>query len=632
MRTALVVVLTMLVGMAWAQVEGENLIGNPGFEEGLEGWDEREEPIVRDEEVRFTGRYSCKSVGHADLQYPDFHWVKSVEIPARPNVGYQFSLMMKASFTEGSVAPSIREVGADGKTTAYHTGEKLGPGEYDWHAVSRDFNSTHRAHHFQVYLIFQGVIGTAWYDDLKLVELKPEPLPPIGTGAAVTFPGSAGSLDMRVAPVTLLKRMPPITMVETTGAVYSVAADGATITGSQRIGIEREAVTIRIDPPPSQLDVLRSDESVCVLGNDKLEVGIQCDSLIVLAPGVDTTITNKGSYGGAWPQNQQGCVQIIDDDGGVCVYPYLVPGTGVAWEVEQEPGDLTQPGWECSYELGAGTLLGVSIFPPRPYDWQKSFDWQLAHTSNYPTDRTLETWSRYVKLVTLHEGMWEGEQPQPHVGPYAPIDARPFQRVITTCHRLGLKLIPYMSPYYFCDQSIDGFLENLAERREKYGFDGIYYDGIYFKDWVKSYRLMRRTREMFPDGPIYLHTSWGPPVGQHDIWCPFVDTYADIVLRGEGKQSDTPDDNYMRYVAAGYKLSNAIGLMKGHRWEVSAEEQYRIMLGYNGRARMGVYPGRDAQRNFVWPGQDGELANPWTQLYFPVLQQMRAEWEAGELP
>jgi len=631
MRTALVVVLTVLVGVAWAQ-EGENLLGNPGFEDALEGWDEREKPIVLDEKVRFTGRYACKSVGHVELQHPGFHWVKSADIPAEPNTMYQFSFMMKAAFTEGTMAPSIREVGEDGKTVAYHAAERLGPGGYEWHTVSRDFHSTVRAHHFQVYLIFRDVIGTAWYDDLKLVELKPEPLPPIGTGAAVTFPGSAGSLDMRVEAVRKLKAIPPITIVETTGALYRIAEDSGTITGRQRIGVEREAVTITIAPVSGAMKVLRSDESVCVLGNDRLEIGIQCDSLIVLAPGVDTTFTVTGSLGGKWTQNQQGCVQVIDDDGGVCVYPYTLPGSGVVADVSQEPGNLTQPGWECRYQLGAGTLIGVSIFPPREFDWQKSFDWQLAHTSNYPTDGTLETWSRYVKLVTLHEGMWEGEQPQPHVGPYQPLDEEQFRRVIATCHRLGLKLIPYMSPYYFYDQSIDAFLANLSERRERYGFDGIYYDGIYFKDWVKSYRLMRRTREMFPDGPVYLHTSWGPPVGQHDIWCPFVDTYADIVLRGEGKRSKTSDDSYMRYVAAGYRLSNATGLMKGHKWEVSAEEQYQIMLGYNGRARMGVYPSRDAKGGFVWPGQDGTLGNPWTQFYFPALQQMRARWEAGDLP
>ena len=346
MRSALAVILTVFSSVAWAQ-EGENLIVNPGFEEGLDGWDERGRPIVRDEVERFTGRYSCRSVGHADLRYPGFHWVKSADIPAKPNAGYRFSLMMKARFTEGTMSPCIREVGEDGKTITYHTATKMGPGECEWHAVSRDFHSTSRAHHFQVYLVFRDVIGTAWYDDMKLVELTPEPLPPIGTGATVTFPGSAGSLDMRVEPVRQLRSVPPITLVSATGATYRVGGDGGSIRGQQRIGVARDAVQITIDPPPGELAVLRSDESVCVLGNEKLEIGVQCDSLIVLAPGVDTTFTVSGSYCGKWTQNQQGCVQVIDDEGGVCVYPYVVPGTGVAWNVDQEPGDLAQPGWQC---------------------------------------------------------------------------------------------------------------------------------------------------------------------------------------------------------------------------------------------------------------------------------------------
>ena len=475
----------------------------------------------------------------------------------------------------------------------------------------------------------RNVIGTAWYDDVKLAESKPEPLPPIGTGAAVTFPGSAGSLEMKVESVQEPAAADAPTVVQTTGAVYDTSADGSTITGRQRVGVERPAITISISPAPGPLKVMRSDESVCVLGNENLEIGVQCDSLIVLAPGRETTFTIAGSFGGKWTQNDQGCVQVTDDDGGVCVYPYIVPGSGVTTPVDQEPGDLSAPGWKCTYTLEAGTLLGVSIYPPRQFDWQKSFDWQLAHTSNYPTDSALETWSKYVKLVTLHEGMWAGEQPQPHVGPYEPVDEAQFERVIATCHRLGLKLIPYMSPYYFYNQSMDGFLENLAQRREKYGFDGIYYDGIYFKDWVKSYKLMRRTRELLPDGPIYLHTSWGPPLGKHDIWCPFVDTYADIVLRGEGRELTAPDDPYVRYVSAGYKLSNAIGLIKGHKWGVPYDQQLRTVLSYNGRERLSVYPSRDAEGNFHWPGEDGTLDNDWTRVYWPALQEMKRAWEAG---
>ncbi len=633
MRWLMAALTLLAAGVCLADEAGENLVGNAGFEDGIEGWDERGEPIVRDDQVRFTGTCSCRSAGHEDLEYPDFHWVKSAEIPAEPNREYLFQIMVRASVTDGLVVPSVREVDESGTPITYHTAQQIGPGEHDWHQAARRFNSSTRAHHFQIYLIMRDCIGTAWYDDVALHQLQADPLPPVGTGAAVTFPGSAGNLDMRVGePVTLLT-FPAQTMVETTGArlLLRETDDALILTGSQRIGVERESWTATITPPPGSLRALRSDESVCILGNEHLEIGFQCDSLVVIAPGRDTTISVEARIGGVWTQNIDGHVQVTDDHGGVGVYPYVMPGSGVTSDITQEPGDLSQPGWTCRYELGAGTLLGISIYPCRPFDWEKSFEWQLAHTSDYPTDSALETWSRYVKLVTLHEGMWSGEQPMPHTGPYEPLDEEQFRRVIATCERLGLKVIPYMSPYYYVEPEVDDFMAQLAERREEYGFDGIYYDGIYFRDWVKSYRVMRLTREMFPDGPVYLHTSWGPPVGRHDLWCPFIDTYADIVLRGEGKETEGRFNPYVRYVSAGYRLSNAIGFMKGHRWELPYEDQLREMLSYNGRERLSVYPGRDDEGNFHWPGEDGTLDNAWTQVYWPLLQDMKRAWEAGEL-
>ncbi len=623
--------LIVLSAASYADQEGANLVRNPGFEVGPDGWDERGRPIVLDQTERFTGRCSCKSVGTKDLKYPDFHWVKSADIPAERNRSYDFSLMVKASFTKGTLSPSVREVDAGNKTITYHRAEALGPGEYDWHRASTHFHSSARAHHFQVYLVMRNVIGTAWYDDVKLVQLRPEPLPKVGDGSAVTFPGSPGELKMRVEEVSEPTE-PGITFrVRTTGAVYEIKAEAGLIAGRQRLGADREVVAIRLEPAPGPLRKIRADDSVCVLGNDKLEIGVQCDSLIVIAPGAAATVAIEGRIGGKYSANEGGNVQVIDDRGGVGVYPYAPPGSGVVLEAEQDPGDLAAPGWKCRYALNAGTLVGVSIFPPREFDWERSFRWQLAHTGGYPPDSALRTWSKYVKLVCLHESIWAGGMPVTHTGPYRLLAEDEFRRCVATCDKLGLKLIPYMSAYYYYRPHLDDFLQQLAEKKRTLGFHGIYYDGIYFRDWVKSYELMRRTREMFPAGPIYLHTSWGPPAGTQTIWCPFIDTYADIVLRGEGHATRGRDDPYVRYIAAGYRLSNAIGLMKGNKWDIPYEQQLDVMLGYNGRARLGVYPSKDAAGRYRWPGQDGKLENPWTQHYYPRLQEMEQAWRAGEL-
>jgi len=156
--------------------------------------------------------------------------------------------------------------------------------------------------------------------------------------------------------------------------------------------------------------------------------------------------------------------------------------------------------------------------------------------------------------------------------------------------------------------------------------------GPFARAEVGPHTIMRLTRAMFPDGPVYLHDTLSAPVHQYDIWCPFIDTYADIVLRGEGRPTEGLTPPYVRYVAAGYRLSNAIGMMKGSRWDVPYEDQLREMLRHNGRARLGVYPGGpDAEGVQHWPGEGGTLDNPWTQVYWPILQDMRRRWEAGEL-
>ncbi|NQT16379.1 MAG: hypothetical protein HQ582_26715 [Planctomycetes bacterium] len=151
------------------------------------------------------------------------------------------------------------------------------------------------------------------------------------------------------------------------------------------------------------------------------------------------------------------------------------------------------------------------------------------------------------------------------------------------------------------------------------------YDG-----WIESYRVMRRTRELFPDGCVYLHSTIGPPLFSRTMWCPFIDTYADFVLRGEGYPAEGPEDPYVRYVAAGYRTSNAIGMMKGDKWKgVDGKRQLEIMLSYNGRARWGTYPTTSKDGQLVFPGQKTRPKDLFTEFYFPELKRLQQQWRAG---
>jgi len=235
--------------------------------------------------------------------------------------------------------------------------------------------------------------------------------------------------------------------------------------------------------------------------------------------------------------------------------------------------------------------------------------------------------------VTLHasprletHGIWEG--PCPWIGPYylSPESERKFRRVISTCHRLGMKVLPYFAPGMHADTDLDRFMAEVARLKTTYGFDGVYYDGLYpADDWTKSYELMRMTREWIgPDDPVYIHNTESPPLGDQRngrIYCPFMDTYADFQLRGESVEISGLDDPYLRFCASGYGNSNVIGLLKlNTARDIGDEMLYHLaFLKMHGRMLLSGYP---EVGSAVYPGEKGEIRDDWWR-YVRALQALK---------
>ena len=623
----IVCLLLLLFGIAHGGEESKNLPPNPGFDSpDGRGWNVRGKPITLDPK----GAYEtpcCRVVMPKDEKYPNFYFVCSEHIPAKPNRTYTFKVLVKTAHTAGAALPSVRLVNAEGKSVGYKRAAELEPGERDWQEYAVTFTTPSTTATMQVYLIHRQLEGPVWYDECRLTERPPRRVPAIGTGRAVTFEGGPGALDMRVEHVQ--ERDGKIS-VRTTGADYVIDPAAGTIAGSQRIEVQRPMAAIRFPQGLKGLRVLRHDAQVCVLTTGELDIGIQCDSLMVLAAAEKQAVVCTGEVAAKWARYEGGHVLAIDDRGGVGVYHHAIPGSGVEMDAPVAPTDLAKPGWTCTHTIGAGVRLGLSIFPPRPFDWEKSFKWRLCHTGGAcPPDPVLEKWSRHVTHMCLHaSAMWQG--PHAWCGPYKHRDAADFRRCIATCKRLGMTVIPYMSPWYYHIRDAQAFMKQLAEQKAEFGFRGIYYDGLWHDDWLESYRVMRMTRALFPEGCVYLHTTIGPPLWSKTMWCPFLDTYADFVLRGESYSAKGPDDAYIRYVAAGYRLSNALGMMKGNKWEgCDAKQQRQIMLSYNGRSRWGTYPSKSQEGEFVFPGQNGPLKGLFVDWYFPELDRLEKEWRAG---
>ena len=137
---------------------------------------------------------------------------------------------------------------------------------------------------------------------------------------------------------------------------------------------------------------------------------------------------------------------------------------------------------------------------------------------------------------------------------FVPFDEPALRACIKEAHALGMRVIPYMSPFYSVAKGRD-FLEKVESVLNRYGFDGVYFDGVSL-DLRDSYEIVRAARAILRDRLLYLHCT-SDPIGD-DIRCPFIETYADFTVRGEHRAS-LLTDGYLRYMISGHNVSNAVG-------------------------------------------------------------------------
>jgi hypothetical protein len=271
--------------------------------------------------------------------------------------------------------------------------------------------------------------------------------------------------------------------------------------------------------------------------------------------------------------------------------------------------DLThaaETGWDVRYQLDRDGRFLFSVFPPRPFDEAQYYGECILHHGTigpwvvdpYPTDAMLEKAREQTRVVVLHEGLWTGKLTRDGKevrtvkdlyaeGAYASHDFVPFDegelaRTVATAHRLGMKVIPYMSPFYSSARD-RVYWRNVRDRLARHGMDGLYFDGISF-DILESYRVIREARRVVGDGPLYVHCTSDPV--SRNVFCPFIDAYADYILRAE--HSTALSDPYLRYVISGYNVSNAIGHLCYYDFpaetlratiEKAFEHRFRFYLG-----------------------------------------------------
>ena len=380
--------------------------------------------------------------------------------------------------------------------------------------------------------------------------------------------------EMKVETVTEDKS--EITVV-TTGAkyVFDKSAKKGRIFCHQQLNQRRLLVTVELNYPLSTLSVEYQDEATCVLhqavgGCRPLRLQVNSDSLLDLSCSRELDLVLSGDFLADYTAQKDSNTILIDESGGVGFYPYR----GLK---KTELADLTDPNWQIKYGLDEYCRFFVSVFPPRPLDQRQTQKDRIAHhnvappwlISPYPPDGMIEEASKYTNILVLHSMIWQGKRTRAGqlittveelledaswcCFDYVPVNEEELTRVIKKAHSVGMRVLPYMSPMFSMAKGKD-FLDRLESTLEKYDFDGVYFDGISM-DILYSYEMIRAARARLGDRLIYFHCTDEPLRSQH-IHCPFIDTYADFVLRGENYEHF--DDKHLRYAISGFNISNAI--------------------------------------------------------------------------
>ncbi len=569
-----------------------------------------------------------------------WNWVVAARntLPLVPNRTYRLSALIDCDWERPvEVNIGIQTLDGGGKIAMSQfnglPNKTDGWRRWEWE-INTDPQAAHGRFEFHIYNFpIQGKLRVA---DVAFVELPPTELEPFAKGEGASFRGGPGNLPMRIEAV---EAGPKVIVVRTTGARYAFDLDASSLLAEQLVEAERPVAEWQSSLDLRGLEVLEHDETQCLLANDRVTIGVQCDSLIMVVPHDEMTLACKSGIGGKWNRLAFGHLLAMDDLGGFAVNPSIPLGTGrlARLDADQMPSwlsagsmdfsgrvnDVTfisaaEPGWTAKWHLSPGERIGLSVFPPRPYPWADSFSqtFSLTHTHVSPT--AYEQFGGYVDALILWEFVgrkWAMSWGREHVV----TDPDLLRRHLEAIHQAGMKGILYMSPWFYYSRDPEEFASEVRRLRDTYALDGVYYDGLPVMDWTVAYEEMRLSREALPDGLIVLHHTFPAPLMEPSLELPAIASYADVSWMAELVYGVDRNWVYPKFVSQ-YRKANCVGAMLHDHWHWGSRvDKDLMMLRYNGRASAPSVP---------WDGspEDGTFGE-WVKRYLPVVRDLHELWE-----
>ena len=390
--------------------------------------------------------------------------------------------------------------------------------------------------------------------------------------------------------------------VRTTGAAFELDAAGNGVF-RQRIGHEREVARIRITGLRATPKLTHNTAGLAFaqFNTPKLDLRVNGDSLFMFHAHEPVTIEITRCIEVGFQAAYRGNLLLLDEWGGFGLFCS-----------DKDFGKALQP-YETSvarHTLPADGVLWVSVCPPKPYDWDRSFAdhvvWHWSMQTGYPPDAELAAWSKEGNIVLLQSEvmLWKDWNLafEPRLG------EAEFARVRNTMHAQGTRFIVYTSPYYFLKGTpiesramnsfehysetgfppgwpdgvnIDLFMDEIGKLMTKYRPDGLYFDGQYTENVPALYSLARRARALLGEtGLLEWHST--AALGDGLCFLPQADAYVDFVLRGEGRDATYANFDYLRYFVSGYNASNSIGVLCNNGSKPTPELMDQL-LSANGR-------------------------------------------------
>lgn len=644
MRTPILVSLATILALALAltahaaepEVVGQNLVTNGGFEQGMEGWSG---PGKLTTDLKATGASAARIATDERNKIP---YVAQI-VPLEPGKYYRVSMSLYREEGGGYVYVHCNWRNRDngrlmisktwGMPRAMPISSRTGEHVGRWSRLSGVIRNQHPdLGGMQLVILVRDGEDVIYVDDVQVEEVRYPEAPDWQFPAAVTFPGKPSRMGMKI--VGARQQQGRFT-VTTTGATWAFDPAAGALTASQRIGQPRTVFAATITGLKGPWRITTRNNDLVVVQSPTTALGFQGDSLLTMATNTPLTVRLQSQIAARHFQRLDPFMLAVDESGGFCAMPYSRPSLSSPGTVlNMTEQDLKQPGWAAEYAVGEHELLGLAVFPGRPFNWQQSFENRIVNTLDCPTLEQLQAYRKHANILFIFAGIYQDHAAGNCHAPYNLKDPAQFRETIKQAHDLGMEVIIYRHPtsYDWAGQSLDDMFADMKQWRDEYKFDGWYLDGYpAWTDWMGTYTSIRRLREEIGDKTLYVHCTLNPPSGTTELYCPFIDSYCDFLLRGEAQFINGPSDPYMRYVINTQHISNAIATLKGDQMRAAPDSeakadlrlQLETMLKLNGRCRW-AYP--------QWPLPEIEK-DPYRGYYFPELDRQQAEWrKTGQPP